>query len=85
MRTWLSEVVLKNIQFINENQISETSWKRARDLTEDIDIKDVSFVALTIELGAVLFTGDKKLYKGLKKKGFMDVMNLEDLKLRIEK
>ncbi len=78
-------LVLKNIQFINENQISETSWKRARDLTEDIDIKDVSFVALTIELGAVLFTGDKKLYKGLKKKGFMDVMNLEDLKLRIEK
>lgn len=73
-------LVLKKIQFINENQISESSWKKAKDLTKDVDIKDISFVALTIEIGAKLWTGDKKLYKGLKKNGFIDVVNLEDLK-----
>ena len=78
-------MVLKNIQFINENQISKSSWREARELTKDIDVKDVSFVALTIEIGAKLWTGDKKLYKGLRKKGFMDVVNLEDLKKLLKK
>lgn len=73
-------LVLKKIQFINENQISESSWKKARELTKDVDVKDISFVALTIEIGAKLWTGDKKLYKGLKKNGFIDVVNLQDLK-----
>ena len=78
-------LVLKNIQFINENQISKSSWREAKELTKDIDVKDISFVALTIEIGAKLWTGDKKLYKGLRKKGFMDVVNLEDLKKLLKK
>lgn len=78
-------LVLKNIQFINENQISKSSWTEAKELTKDIDVKDISFVALTIEIGAKLWTGDKKLYKGLRKKGFMDVVNLEDLKKLLKK
>lgn len=77
-------LVLKKIQFINEHQITESSWEEARELTKDVDIKDVSFVALTIEIGAKLWTGDKKLYKGLRKKGFMDVVNLEDLRQLIK-
>jgi predicted nucleic acid-binding protein len=78
-------LVLKNIQFINENQISKSSWEEAKELTKDIDVKDISFVALTIEIGAKLWTGDKKLYKGLRKKGFMDIVNLEDLKKLLKK
>ena len=78
-------LVLKRIQFINEHQISEQSWGKAKELTEDIDMKDVSFVALTIEMGAKLWTGDKKLYQGLRKKGFMDVVSLEDLKEILKK
>lgn len=78
-------LVLKRVQFINENQISEQSWGKAKELTEDIDVKDVSFVALTIEMGAKLWTGDMKLYKGLRKQGFMDVVSLEDLKEVLKK
>ncbi|MEN0003191.1 MAG: PIN domain-containing protein [Bacteroidota bacterium] len=78
-------LVLKKIQFINEHQISKTSWTKAKALTEDIDVKDISFVALTIELGGILWTGDKKLYTGLRKKGFMDIVILEDLKKLISK
>jgi len=73
-------LTLKKIQFFNENQISAANQEQARQLTEDIDVKDVSFVALAIELNAKLWTGDKKLYKGLKVKGFDDVVNLSDLR-----
>lgn len=40
------------------------------DLCKDVDIKDTPFVALAIELGPSLWTGDKKLKEGLKQKGF---------------
>ena len=73
-------LTLKKIQFFNENQISAANKQQARQLTEDIDVKDVSFVALAIELNAKLWIGDKKLYKGLKVKGFDDVVNLSDLR-----
>ena len=73
-------LVLKRIDFINENQISKSNWIKAKELTKDIDIKDISFVALTLEANGILLTGDKKLYKGLKRKGFEKVANVEDLR-----
>lgn len=73
-------IVLKRIDFINENQISKESWNQAIELTEGIDIKDVSFVALAIETKGILWTGDKKLHRGLKEKGFERVTNLEELR-----
>jgi predicted nucleic acid-binding protein len=39
-------------------------------LVKDIDKKDLLFVALSIQTGFMLWTGDKKLMEGLKKKGF---------------
>ena len=73
-------LVLKRIEFINEDQISEASWQQADALTRDIDVKDISFVALTIESEATLWTGDKKLHRGLKAKGFERVATLQELK-----
>ena len=77
-------LVLKRIDFINENQISQESWNQAKILTDRVDVEDVSFVALTIESNGVLWTGDKKLYKGLKKQGFNRVVNFHDLKKLIK-
>lgn len=77
-------LILKKINFINENQISTVSWDKAKLLTENIDVKDVSFVALSIELGATLWTGDKKLYNGLRKKGFQNVVNTINLREMIK-
>lgn len=64
--------LLANIEFVPEIIISETSLKFAFELCEDIDIKDMIFVAVTIEYSGQLWTGDKKLIEGLKKKGFND-------------
>lgn len=72
-------LVIRKINFINEEQVSEAAWERAHILTHDIDIKDISFVALALDMNAKLWTGDKKLYTGLIEKGFKDVLNTQNL------
>jgi len=58
--------------------ISEEAIGKALELTKDVDIKDLSYVALAIELDCVLLTRDKQLIKGIKKKGFRKIMTFED-------
>ena len=61
---------MQKIEFVNERYISKEAFYKAWQLCKDIDESDTPFVALTIELNALLWTGDKKLKEGLKKKGF---------------
>jgi predicted nucleic acid-binding protein len=68
--------LLKHIHIINDDLISIASWKTAMQLTHDVDIKDVPNVALTIELGAQLWTNDNELKKRLQAKGFSAFINL---------
>ena len=53
--------------------------EKAVQLTHDIDIDDVDFVALTLYLKGNLWTGDKELYNGLKSKQFKKIFNTFDL------
>lgn len=62
--------VTKNINFFRHDAISNDSWRHAHQLCHDIDIKDIPFVALTIEIDGRLWTGDKKLVEGLSEKNF---------------
>jgi len=71
--------LMKRIEIIDLSAISNESWNRAVDLVKDIDQFDAPFLALTIELKAVLWTGDKKLISGLRKKGFNDILNTQEL------
>jgi len=45
------------------------------NLCHDVDIADIPFVALAIELQFPLWTGDKRLKEGLRKKGFNHFYN----------
>lgn len=60
--------ILLRINFINEELIPEKRWSTAEKLVADIDIDDIDFVALTQHLKGSLWTGDKELYVGLRKK-----------------
>lgn len=62
--------ILENIQFIRGEVISKENRLMAFDLCKDIDEKDTPFIALAIEIDAYVWTGDKKLKKGLEEKGF---------------
>lgn len=66
----LLQMLLENIRFFDEDAISIGSWTEAWRLCRDVDEKDVAYVALTLELQADLWTGDKELETGLRKKGF---------------
>ena len=71
--------LFSRLKFINEDLIPGIIWKKALQLTQDIDIDDVDFVALTLYLKGNLWTGDKELYNGLKNKQFKKVFNTLEL------
>lgn len=67
------------IKFIDEELIPERIWYKAENLVSDIDPGDIPFIALTQYLDALLWTGDKVLYKGLKAKKYDKVINIKDV------
>lgn len=81
-------MITKRIRFINVKLISIESYLTAEALTQDIDIDDTEFIALTEHLKAKLWSGDKDLQKGLKKKGwekFIFTSDLSERKVRRKK
>ena len=70
---------LRKIHLVNESLISSENWLLADELTKDVDNKDISFVALSLHLRAILWTLDKKLVSHLREKGFNDVVNTQEL------
>ena len=71
--------VLSKIKFINEEIIPVETWLASEEITKGIDIDDTDFVALAKFLKATLWTGDKVLYKGLKKIGFKKLLSTTEL------
>lgn len=63
-------VILGRLTFHDELSLSRASVDEAARLCADVDPKDTPFVALTIELGGRLWTGDKALVRGLRTHGF---------------
>ncbi|MCB0509068.1 MAG: PIN domain-containing protein [Chitinophagales bacterium] len=60
--------IFQNIVFISEIQIEEKYWKQAYELLKDIDEKDTPYITYALKFKCKLWTGDKKLVNGLKKK-----------------
>ena len=71
--------LLRHIDFYDENAISSDALQKAWLLVKDIDPKDMLFVALTIEMNGLLWTGDNKLRLGLEEKGFNSFFNINAL------
>ncbi len=62
--------IMERINFVPLDFISTASRQKAYDLCKNVDFKDIPFVALAIELGAPIWTGDKKLKTGLRLNNF---------------
>lgn len=71
--------VFKNLVFISEEQVPIKIWKDAYDMVQDIDEKDTPYIAYSIYFKCDLWTGDKQLMIGLKKKGYNKIVNTEHL------
>ena len=66
----LLHTILERIRFFDEDAISIGSWVEAWRLCRDVDENDVAYVALTLELNGDLWTSDRELESGLRRKGF---------------
>ena len=70
---------VKRIDFIDDDLIYDEYQQQAYQLVKDVDKKDLLFVALSLQTGFTLWTGDKKLVRGLTKKGFSDLITTPEL------
>lgn len=75
--TW-SYFVFSEITVLPRDLLDESSLKKSNALLSDIDLKDISYVALAMQLNLPLLTRDKVLYEGLKKKGFRKTILFEN-------
>lgn len=70
---------LNYITLYDETVILPRHWQEADRLTKDVDSDDILFVALTLQTGGLLWTGDKKLAVHLKTMGFDQVVTTAEL------
>lgn len=72
-------LIINKIRFINVKLIPKESYTKAESLTHDVDIDDTEFVALTDHIKGKLWTGDKELQVGLRKKRWNKFISTEEL------
>ncbi len=75
----IMDILLRNLEFHNEMLIGVDEIREAERLTKDVDHFDMRYVALAIQTGGILWTGDKKLTQHLKDVGFDRVLNTAEL------
>ena len=71
--------ICKDITFISEEQISKANWLAAYDLVKDVDEKDIHYVAFSKQFNRKIWSGDRQLVRGLKKKGFENFILTDEL------
>ncbi len=72
-------LVYKQVDFFSESTIPFEFWQKAADLVRDVDMDDISHVALSLFLDIKLWTGDKLLIGGLTKKGFTNFITTQEI------
>ncbi len=78
-------LLLKRIDFINNDLIDFSNQKRAYELVKEVDKKDLLFVALSLQTGHTIWTGDMKLCNGLRKNGFDKIVTTKQILDQFEK
>ncbi|MBX2917171.1 MAG: hypothetical protein KF856_18025 [Cyclobacteriaceae bacterium] len=76
---FLYRQITSKIKFYNPNLIPSEILSYAHNLCHDIDLEDTEFVALTEHIRGNLWSGDKKLKKGLANKGWSKFVSLKEL------
>ena len=71
--------ICREINFISGEQISEEFWQESYNLVREVDIKDIPYVAYAKQFDCKIWSGDNKLIKGLKSKGYLELITTDDL------
>lgn len=73
------ELILRNVTILDHSIADKTNYREAFELCKYIDRDDIPFVAFSLYLNCKLWSGDKKLIKGLKERGFDEIVTTSDL------
>jgi len=73
------ELIIRNITVLNHSILPIEYYKTAVELCKSIDIDDTVFVAFTLFMNGKLWTGDKRLLKGLSDKNFEQFVTTDEL------
>jgi predicted nucleic acid-binding protein len=73
------DALLVNILRFSTDSISQSDIQAAEKLVLSIDTKDIWYVAFAISLDALLWTGDLKLYRGLRRKDFNQIIITKEM------
>jgi predicted nucleic acid-binding protein len=66
---FLIHSILKKITLIDLETLPPDDWQKAMELVKEVDEFDMPFIALGISLKAAVWTGDKRLIRGMTEKG----------------
>lgn len=72
-------LVYKQLDFFSESTMPFEFWQKAADFVRDVDMDDISHVALSLFLDIKLWTGDKLLVGGLTQKGFTNFITTQEV------
>ena len=70
--------VFSQIRVMPKYVLTQESLSKTNHLLKDVDLKDTSYVALSMQMDLVLLTRDDILFTGLRKQGFRKVMKFDD-------
>jgi predicted nucleic acid-binding protein len=70
--------VFSNLTILPQYVLEQEIVEKSQTLLEKIDLKDITYVALAMQLDLPLLTRDNSLYEGLRKQGFRKVILSED-------
>ncbi|MBK7945204.1 MAG: hypothetical protein IPJ85_07840 [Flavobacteriales bacterium] len=73
------ETIMDRIELIDDAGVSIAHREKARSMAAGVDEFDAPFIALALELDGLLWTGDYALIRGLRKKGFHQVITTVEL------
>jgi predicted nucleic acid-binding protein len=76
----LADKLLSQVLVYSSDSVDATHIEKAHGLTLSVDFKDTLYIAFCLALDAVLWTGDLKLYRGLRRKGFMNILTTSELR-----
>ncbi|WP_448529761.1 PIN domain-containing protein [Raineya sp.] len=70
--------VFAQLTILPDYVLEQSILAKSERLLEKIDLKDISYVALAMQLDLPLLTRDYLLYEGLRKQGFRKVILFDD-------
>lgn len=73
------ELISKSIAILVHSIAGKKNYQKAFELCKNVDTGEIPFIAFSLYLKCKLWTGDKKLIKGLKDNGFDKIVTTNDL------